>query len=132
MLRERALRWALGAGLLIPVGCFDSRAADTTPPVVITAEAKKEAEEIYAARCASCHGARGLGDGPKSAALRPQPRNLADKMWHSNVTDRYIETIIASGGAAVGKSPLMLPNRDLATRPMVLAALRAYVRSFAN
>lgn len=122
----------LAAAVLVPVGCADSRAADKTPPVVITPEAKKEAEEIYAARCAACHGAQGRADGPTSAALRPRPRNLADKMWHSNVTDRYIENIIVSGGAAVGKSPLMPPSGDLASKPVTLAALRALIRSFAN
>ena len=40
--------------------------------------------------------------------------------------------IIVSGGAAVGKSPLMPPSGDLASKPVTLAALRALIRSFAN
>src|SRR5690606_25374304 len=34
--------------------------------------------ELYAANCASCHGDRGLGDGPAGRGLDPAPANLAD------------------------------------------------------
>ncbi|RAL21603.1 hypothetical protein DL240_12155 [Lujinxingia litoralis] len=34
-------------------------------------------EEIFAAQCASCHGAQGGGDGPAGGALNPPPRNFA-------------------------------------------------------
>jgi mono/diheme cytochrome c family protein len=33
---------------------------------------------LYAARCESCHGPRGAGDGPGAAALLPRPANLAE------------------------------------------------------
>ncbi len=34
--------------------------------------------ELYSARCASCHGADGRGDGPQSAGLDPPPADLTD------------------------------------------------------
>lgn len=36
---------------------------------------------LYAANCASCHGARGTGDGPAAAALVPRPANLAEHQY---------------------------------------------------
>jgi len=48
--------------------------------------------QLYAANCASCHGARGAGDGPGAAALAPPPSDLsaheyaaarvADVLWN--------------------------------------------------
>jgi mono/diheme cytochrome c family protein len=100
------------------------------PSPVVTPEAKKEAEAIFTARCVSCHGQSGDGNGPSAASLRPRPRNFQDKMWQSNVTDRQIERIIRFGGGAGGKSPVMPANPDLVSKPQVVAALRDLVRSF--
>ncbi len=99
-------------------------AASTT----VTPEARAEAEEIFATRCAVCHGAQGRGDGPGSAGLNPQPRNFTDAAWQDSVDDAYIERIIQYGGAAVGKSPAMPNNPDLASRPAVVAGLRQHIR----
>ncbi|MCC7124807.1 MAG: cbb3-type cytochrome c oxidase subunit II [Acidobacteria bacterium] len=35
-------------------------------------------QQLYAAHCATCHGERGLGDGPGAAGLLPKPANLAE------------------------------------------------------
>jgi mono/diheme cytochrome c family protein len=112
-------------------GCRRS-AAEDEPPVIITPDDRKEAAAIFASRCLTCHGPGGQGDGPSAPGLRPRPKDLTDKMWQSNVTDRHIERVIQYGGAAVGKSPVMPPNPDLAKRPVIVAALRAYVRSLAR
>lgn len=100
----------------------------TTPPPPSSPEVRKEAHDLYAARCASCHGATGRGDGVAAAALMPRPRNFQDRSWQANVTDDYIEKIIQHGGVALGKSPAMPPNLDLSGRPAVLAALREFIR----
>jgi len=91
--------------------------------------AKEEAKQIFASRCATCHGVTGAGNGPASAGLDPKPRNFHDPVWQGSVTDEHIEQIIQYGGAAVGKSPAMPSNPDLTSKPEVVAALRAYVRS---
>ncbi len=49
-------------------------------------------QQVYGDHCASCHGARGEGDGPGAAMLRPRPVNLveheytnarlAEALWH--------------------------------------------------
>jgi high-affinity iron transporter len=37
------------------------------------------AKELYAANCAACHGAAGMGDGPAAKGLEPTPTNFLDK-----------------------------------------------------
>ncbi len=102
------------------------------PAATDPAAARAEAEEIFATRCVTCHGPLGAGDGPASAGLTPHPRNFTDPAWQGSVTDEHIEKIIQYGGAAVGRSPAMPGNPDLASRPAVVAALRAHVRSLAK
>jgi mono/diheme cytochrome c family protein len=96
------------------------------------AASRAEAEEIFATRCTTCHGASGAGDGPASAGLTPPPRNFQDPAWQASVTDEHIRQIIQYGGAAVGKSPAMPANPDLTGKPEVVEALRAHVRSLAG
>ena len=94
-------------------------------------EARLEAEKIWAERCTNCHGPRGLGDGQGALILRVKPRALADSGWQASVTDEHIATVIVDGGQSVGLSPDMAANPDLKTKPEVLEALVAYVRSLA-
>ena len=96
------------------------------------AAAQAEAEKIFSERCVTCHGAQGAGDGPASAGLVPTPRNFQDAAWQHSVSDEYIDQIVQYGGAAVGKSAAMPANPDLMSKPAVVAALRAHVRSLAK
>jgi mono/diheme cytochrome c family protein len=106
--------------------------ASAPTPAVDTAAAQAEAEKIFSERCATCHGPGGGGDGPASAGLSPKPRNFTDSAWQKSVSDEYIEQILQYGGAAVGKSPAMPANPDLMSKPAVVAALRAHVRTLAK
>ena len=92
------------------------------------ADAAAEAKEIFSTRCSTCHGPQGKGDGPAGAALNPKPRNLGEAAWQKSVTDDHIEKIIVGGGTAVGKSAMMPPNPDLASKPDVVKALTAQIR----
>ena len=102
----------------------------TEAAVQPTAEAREQARQIFSTRCAVCHGAEGRGDGPGGAALDPRPRNYHDQEWQDSVTDKEIETAIVYGGAAVGRSPAMVGNPDLGSKPEVVAALREIIRNF--
>ncbi len=96
----------------------------------VTADARQEAQQIFSTRCAVCHGAEGRGDGPGGTALVPKPRNYHDTAWQDSVTDQEIETAIVYGGTAVGRSPAMVGNPDLGSKPAVVAALREIIRNF--
>ncbi len=98
--------------------------------VQITDAARQEAKQIFATRCSVCHGPEGRGDGPGGVALDPKPRNYHNPAWQDSVTDKEIETAILYGGAAVGRSPAMVANPDLGSKPAVIGALREIVRNF--
>ena len=66
-------------------------------------------ESIYTDNCASCHGARGQGDGPLSAGLQPQPAKHADGGYMNALSNDHIFKVISQGGASVGKSAMMAP-----------------------
>lgn len=128
--------------LSLGLGACDSQPASEPPtaakpaPAAAAAKApadaaalRQEAKQIFAMRCQTCHGPNGAGDGPGSAALDPKPRNFQDREWQASVDDDHIATIIQYGGAAVGKSPGMPGNPDLMSRPELVKALVAVVRS---
>ena len=98
--------------------------------VEITDAARADAKQIFATRCSVCHGPEGRGDGPGGTALVPKPRNYHNPAWQDSVTDKEIESAILYGGAAVGRSPAMIANPDLGSKPAVIAALREIVRNF--
>jgi len=77
--------------------------------------------------CAVCHGPAGAGDGPAAAGLNPKPRKFNDAEWQATVEDDYLRKIIAEGGPAVGKSPMMTAQRGL--KDEELDNLIAFIRS---
>ena len=91
-----------------------------------------DAKRVFETICFTCHGMQGAGDGPASAALQPQPRNLRDAAWQTSVSDVHIRNVITMGGAAVGKSPMMPAQPQLKNEPRVLEALVAHVRGLAK
>lgn len=100
------------------------------------AEAKKFALTGDAAKgqtkfkelCSSCHGEAGKGDGPAAAALTPKPANFTDSAHAATVTDEYVYNMIKEGGAANGKSPLMV-SWKAALNEQQLMDVATYVRS---
>ncbi|MFQ5915161.1 MAG: c-type cytochrome [Nitrospinota bacterium] len=101
-------------------------------PSVILAQGKAEkGKALYTQYCAACHGATGKGDGPGAAALNPKPRDLTDKPYMAGLKDEYLFAIVAKGGAAVGKSPLM-PPWGAALKDEGIREVIAYVRSLSK
>lgn len=83
--------------------------------------------ELFRVRCASCHGAAGRGDGLAASAMDPRPRNLADGVWQSSVSDQDIAKVIREGGLSRQLSPSMPPHPDLTSAQLMV--LVRYVRS---
>lgn len=65
-------------------------------------------EAHYKAYCVSCHGEKGDGNGPAGGALNPKPTNFTDPAAAERLTPEYVYKVVKDGGAAVGKSPLMV------------------------
>lgn len=87
-------------------------------------------KELYAKSCAGCHGPEGKGDGAAASAMNPKPTNLADKAAMTKIDDATMTKIIAKGGAANGKSPLMPAFGQL--KDQEVKDLVAYIRSVAK
>jgi mono/diheme cytochrome c family protein len=56
--------------------------------------------KLYQEQCASCHGARGLGDGEAGKSLSPSPALLAYMIQRPIAVDEYLMWTISEGGAA--------------------------------
>jgi mono/diheme cytochrome c family protein len=53
-------------------------------------------KRLYDVNCASCHGEKGLGDGPSAAMLSPKPLPIATEA--ANLSDAYMFWRISKGG----------------------------------
>jgi len=77
------------------VGAPYAGKASTVPK---TAEMIAAGGKIYAANCASCHGANGLGNGEAAFALSPSPALLAYMIQRPISVDEYLLWTISEGG----------------------------------
>ena len=111
-----------------PAATTQAVAAPEPPPPA--ADPAADAKKLFSTRCVVCHGDHGAGDGPGAAALTPKPRAFSDATWQAGVTDDQIKKTIVEGGAAVGKSPAMAANPDLADKPDEVTELVKIVRAF--
>lgn len=56
---------------------------------------KNAGKALYAKHCKSCHGAKGLGDGPKAASLKTKIRSFASKEYKGQTPgEKYYESFI--------------------------------------
>jgi len=85
----------------------------------------------YALFCASCHGGAGQGDGPLATTLDPKPAKHSDGEYMNDLSDEYLFRVIAEGGAAVGKSPLMAAGGGTLSEARI-QDLVAFIRTLAS
>lgn len=116
-----------GLATAASAGCEPGGQARPGDPELVRA-----AEQIFATRCATCHGPRGRGDGPAGRALWPRPRDFGDAAWQASVDDARLQAVIVGGGAAVGLSSHMQANPDLASSPVLTGEIIKIVRSFSQ
>ncbi len=76
-----------------------------------SAIAAQSAPDIYAEKCAACHGDTGKGDGPAGQAMQPPPIPFSTAL--KGKSDSWIATVITKGGPAVGMTPAMPPHPTL-------------------
>ncbi|MGH1419432.1 MAG: c-type cytochrome [Hyphomicrobiaceae bacterium] len=68
-------------------------------PLPITEDVVRAGAKLYADNCASCHGARGMGDGEAGKGLNPSPALLAHLIQMPMAVDSYLLWSISDGGA---------------------------------
>lgn len=71
---------------------------EPTVPIVI------KGADIYNARCSSCHGLMGFGNGVAAGQMRTRPADLAWSLSDPKVKDDFLYWTIADGGAQFGSS----------------------------
>jgi mono/diheme cytochrome c family protein len=93
--------------LALVVGLMSGAAVAADAKFELKGDAAK-GESIFKALCVSCHGEKGQGDGPASAALTPKPANFTDPVTAERLTPEHVYRTIKEGGAAVGRSSMMV------------------------
>ena len=73
--------------------------------------AAQSAADLYAEKCAACHGDSGNGDGPAGKAMQPPPIPFSTRM--KGKSNSWIATVITKDGPAVGMTPAMPPHPTL-------------------
>jgi mono/diheme cytochrome c family protein len=87
-----------------------------------------QGHEVYQARCVSCHGASGRGDGPISRGLAGPPvGDLTDADWkHGDRPDQVLEVV------AQGVRDTAMPPWKTTLDARALRAVAAYVYHLAG
>jgi len=73
--------------------------------LVSPASAAEEGQAIFQKNCVSCHGKAGMGDGPASKMLKPQPKPFDTALKGKSAEE--ITKVIKEGGKAAGLSAMM-------------------------
>ena len=103
-------------------------AAGEPPPNRLTPTAPPQTSaDLYAKWCASCHGARGAGDGPNAQRLPNRPAVHSSAAAMSVRPDDSLFDAIAAGGSVMGKSARM-PAFGATLSPGEIRSLVAYIR----
>ena len=92
--------------------------------------AEGNARLIYQRRCARCHGAQGMGDGPMGAGS-PPATDFTDQDVMAKLSDARLTTVIEAGGRAAGLSPRM-PAFGQQMSKEEIASVVKYLRTFAG
>lgn len=88
-----------------------ARAARKQNPQHADANSIATGKRLYERECVSCHGAKGLGDGPKAADLERPPGNLASRsMWDQS--DGALFYKISEGRAPMPTTKALLSEEE--------------------
>jgi mono/diheme cytochrome c family protein len=67
-----------------------------------------QGHQVFLARCATCHGAEGRGDGQNAYNLDPPPPDFRESLAKLPAAER--RRVVLGGTAAIGRSALCPPN----------------------
>lgn len=80
-------------------------------PVASDAESIAAGKALWATHCKSCHGAKGLGDGPKAAQLKTEPGDFSKAETQSQ-TDGALFYKTSEGRDDMPKFKQKIPDAD--------------------
>lgn len=90
--------------------------------LVAHADDLEKGRSIYVARCQSCHGETGRGDGPASKALPKAPRDFSTPDYWATTKEEQVRMFITEGKPGTIMRGFPMPEEQL-------AALLAYMQS---
>ncbi len=95
-------------------------------PVPSSPESRSRGQNIYVAKCASCHGMKGDGQGEMAKALDPHPSNFTDRHMMKEMTDGEIFWKMTTG-----KGPMPSFQKELTEKERwdLVNYLRSLVKS---
>ena len=80
---------------------------------ISTPELVSKGEALFQINCASCHGPKGQGDGPRAAELNPRPRNYhTEKFKYGALGSQVFNTITNGSPGTSMPSFALLPPED--------------------
>jgi mono/diheme cytochrome c family protein len=99
---------------------------NTSPGLIFAAELEPACVEvagakIYRAQCTICHGAKGKGDGPAAAGLKPRPSDLSDAVLMAKLSDDSLVKVLTGGRKA-------MPGFGKILKPEDVRRVAAFVR----
>lgn len=105
--------------------------ASGPPPGFQLKGTAKAGQPLYAKHCASCHGERGEGDGPRARSLRPPPTDFTDLCWMQLVSDWSLYVAVHDGGLAAGRASGMKGWKESMSEQQIHDVV-AFVRTLAT
>jgi mono/diheme cytochrome c family protein len=99
-----ALRAQGAGGWNIP-----AKAKTTKNPVAASKESVTEGKDLFAKHCKSCHGAKGLGDGPKAATLDVSCSDFSTKAFQG-LTDGEMFFQVSEGKGKMPSFKKLVPE----------------------
>lgn len=113
------------AGVVLAVenaSAVATRQAAAAAPAAAARTAAERGRAVYEARCVTCHGVNGKGDGRVARLYNPRPSDLTA----STKSDMYKTMIIRKGGAYVGRS-LIMPSWEAELSAEEIADVVSYL-----
>ena len=86
--------------LLLAVAAFADDGAD-------------QGRSIYVARCQSCHGEHGKGDGPAARALPKKPKDFSDAAYWTSTDEKQVRLFITEGKPGTIMRGFPMPDEQL-------------------
>ena len=99
-------------------------------PVFSIAQEPSAGKKLYLAYCTGCHGASGKGDGPAGKTLTVKPADHTDAKKMGQYSDDHLFTVIAKGGAMVGRS-VQMPAWGAVLKDSQIRELVDYIKTLA-